>query len=180
MNVAGFAVLFDFGAEEGRSIGLHTQADVVRLYGHTVHEALEDYNVYTEFVETRKRPSRPVEEYEKEVPEHLVTLVISCGWDESDKTTRNVSKIECSSDCLRLSKRLNEAMYDWGKAWVYEHAVSEPKIIPGKSRYIKIKPFALNGESSREYLAKLDRLGLDIGRTIGDWCKEFGLGVRGR
>lgn len=179
-NVSGFAVLFDFGAEPGKSCGIYSQANVVHTYGHVVYESLLDHDVMTEFIETRKRPHKEISEYLKEVPEYMVSLVISCGWERSDKMMRNVSRVHCSPDCVKLSKRLCESLYDWGKSYVFNHVVSDPVVIPDTKKTIILKPFALNGENAHEYLTRLDTLGKDIGRTIGEWTREYGIAIRKR
>jgi len=179
-GISGFAVLFDFGALPGKSCGIFTQSDVVQTYGQSLYEGLLDHDVYTEFVDTRKRPHKETQEYLEGVPDYFVSLILSCGWDETDGTKRNISKIECSPDCLRLSKRISESLYDWGKGYVYGHTVSEPAVMPGTSKRIVIKPFRLNGDNASEYLVRLDSLGKDVARTIGDWSKEYGLAGRRR
>lgn len=178
-KTAGVSILFDLWPDGGKSCGIYRASDVIEAYGHRVNDELDYEDVRTHYVETRKRPAKSLEEYLIEVPENYLAIILSSGWDESDKTTHNTAKIEYfGKESLSLGRRLSQTMYDWGKSYVFNHRSSEPRLALGSRQFIKIMPFALNGHASGEYLKKLDRLGADIGRTIGEYLRDTGQGLR--
>lgn len=171
--ISGISILYDF-PDGGKSCGLYSQRDVIDLYGYKVNEELEYENVRSEYIETRERNRKDMAHYLAKVPNDYLAIVLSCGWDESEKTNFNTSKIEYAGQHVLFCRRFAERLYDWGKAYVFEHKVSDPTSVIYNVDYIRIKPFALNGIYAGEYLKRLDKLGEDIGRAIGEFARDSG------
>lgn len=184
-HISGVSIIFDWGmAERGKSCGLYAQADVVDLYGYRVNEELEYENVRTHYVDTRR--GKPRTDYERfaEVPAGFVPVILSADWHANTRQ-HNASLVEYHGDLFRFSKRICEALSDWGKTYVWGHRVSNPIVAtPIKGRedqpFIRIKPFAPNGPHVAEYIRRMDKLGEEIGRAIGDFLRERGEGLRNR
>ena len=170
-RISGISILYDF-PDGGKICGLYSQRDVIDLYGYKVNEELEYENVRCEYIETRERERKDMAHYLAKVPNDYLAIILSCGWDESDKIEYNYSRIEYAGNHVTFSRRFAESLYDWGKAYVFEHKVSDPNCVIYDVDYIRIKPFALNGLYAGEYLKRLDKLGEDIGRAIGEFCRD--------
>lgn len=177
-NISGVSVIFDWGAgERGHSAGLYSQADVVDGYGYRLSEELEYESVRLHPVDTRRSPARNEGERLSEVPANFVPLFLSCDWHARERQF-NSSSVEFCGDYFKLADALCFAMAEWGRCYVFGHRVLRPVAVEGEGGFIRIKPFALNGPHADEYLKRLDKLGEDIGRAIGEYLRGLGQGIR--
>lgn len=178
-NISGISVIFDWGAHErGNCTGHYAQADVVDGYGNRLIEELEYENVRTLHVDTRKAPFRTEEERLAEVPAGYIPIFLSCDWHKNLRTTNSSSIEFCGPELYKLADDLGFSLAEWGRAYVFEHRVVRP-VVTGEGRsFIRIKPFALNGPHADEYIRRLDKLGEDLGRVIGEYLRTIGQGLR--
>lgn len=176
-NITGIAVAFDWDHKHrGHSVGLHSQGDVVDLYGYRAHEELEESDVRTYFVDRRRVT---IAEGFRDMPAGFVPLFLSCDWITGKMRQNNASIVEFSHpDLYRMAERLCESLGEWGRAYVYGHRVMKPLVVNGERPFVRIKPFSLNGPHADEYLKRLDKLGEEIGRAIGGYLKDRGEGLR--
>lgn len=181
--LTGIAMILDWGAGApdtcGQSSGAYSQADVVDSYSVRLAEELDAESVRLEIVNPRRGPAVPVGRRVEDAMAGHLALICSCDFYTRDRST-NSSIVEFSGDHLRpLAQRLNAAMSEWGKCSAFTHrgslvAVNEP------GHFIRIKPFALNGPSARDYLIRMDQLAVAVGRTIGEYFAEKNLQRRRR
>lgn len=170
-NMSGISVIYDWNAQKrGDSSGMFSLADVVDAYGARMSEELEYENV-------RTQPVKRVED----MPAGFVPIYLSCDWHERPRTL-NSSVVEFSGQHLyKLADALCFALSEWGKCYVWGHRVSRPVAVPRETAnvdFIRVKPFALNGPHAEEYLRRLDKLGEDLGRAIGEYLANRGEGLR--
>ncbi len=177
--ISGVSVIFDWGSNDrGLSSGTFSQADVVDGYGLRLNEELEYENVRAYPIDTRRPPIRTEADRLTEVPDGFIPVFLSCDW-HARKREVNTSSVEYSGDLYKLADALCFTMAQWGHAYVFGHRVLRPVAVADQTKaHIRIKPFALNGPSADEYMKRLDRLGEDIGRTIGEYLRERGEGIR--
>lgn len=178
--ISGISLIFDWGAHErGESAGRQSQADVVDGYGVRMQEELEYENVRTQHVDTRRAPFRTEEQRLEEVPANFVPVFLSCDWHSSrDGRKYNASIVEFSGSYYKLADALCGAMAEWGRCYVFGHKVSRPVALDGERGFVRVKPFALNGPHADEYMRRLDKLGEDLGRAIGEYLAGLGQGLR--
>lgn len=175
--ISGISIIFDWGGgDRGRSYRQFNQADVVDTYGTRMIEELEYENVRTYHIDTRKAPVRTIPERLADVPANFVPVFLSCDWHDKARLV-NSSSVEYSGDYYKLADDLCFALSEWGRAYVFGHRVLRPVSVEG-SGFIRIKPFALNGPHAEEYVQRLDKLGCDLGRAIGDHLAQLGQGLR--
>jgi hypothetical protein len=177
-RLSGVSVIFDWGQQaRGQSVGMYSQADLVDLYGYRLNEELEYEDVRTYFINTR-RPGLETEQARfSEVPSGFVPLFLSLDWHSGKMRQYNSSTVEYSGDLYKMAERLCEALGEWGKNCVYGHRVSRPVVVDGPA-HVRIKPFALNGPQSTDYIGRLDGLGIELGRAIGEFCRTQKKGLR--
>ncbi len=179
LPISGVSVIFDWGIKErGESIGMYSQADIVDVYGARLLDELEYENIRLQHIDTRKAPNRDDVERTAEVTAGFLPVFVSCDWHDRPRKV-NCSTVEFSGDHLyKLADRICESLSEWGRAYVFGHRVSRPVAVPGEGAFIRVKPFALNGPHSDEYVQRLDKLGEDIGRAIGGYLTARGEGLR--
>lgn len=179
-RISGVSVIFDWGLQDrGASHGPYNQADIVDGYGHRLSEELEYENVRIAPIDTRRAPARTESERLKEVPDSFLPLFLSCDWYARERST-NASIVEFAGGFYKLAERICEGLSEWGRCAVFGHRVLRPSVvemIDGKG-FIRIKPFSLNGPNSDEYMRRLDKLGEDLGRAIGEYLTVRGEGLR--
>ncbi len=161
----------------GESTGMQSQADIVDSYGLRLNDELDYENVRTHYIDTRKAPVRTEEERLKEVPDGFVPIFVSCDWHGRKRDT-NSSTVEFAGEYFRLADALCFAMSEWGKCTAFGHRVSKPIVLEADKGFIRIKPFALNGPNADQYIRRLDKLGEDLGRAIGEYLTILGQGLR--
>lgn len=155
-----------------------SQADVVDIYGKRLNEELDYENVRTKFIDTRRAPARTVDERLAEVPQNYIPIFLSCDWHARGRE-HNASVVEFSGEqYYRMAESICFSLSEWGRCYVWGHRVSRPVATEGKTDYIRVKPFALNGPHADEYLKRLDKLGEDMGRAIGEYLADRGQGLR--
>lgn len=182
-NITGISVIFDWGmGDRGKSSGMYSQADIVDLYGYRVNEELEYENVRTHYIDTRRGKTRTDFERFAEIPAGYLPVILSVDWHERERQ-HNASLVEYHGDLYPFSKRLCEAMADWGRNYVWGHRVSNPVVaqpVAGAEDFpfIRIKPFAPNGPHFGEYIRRMDKLGEELGRAIGGYLRGRGEGLR--
>ncbi len=179
--ISGVSIIFDWGAHErGKSCGQFSQADVVDGYGYRLSEELEYENVRLHPIDTRRAPFRTETERFAEVPTGFVPLFLSCDWHKTERTDRvgNFSSVEFSGDYYKIADALCFAMSEWGHAYVFGHRVLRPVVVDSDRSFVRVKPFALNGPHADEYMRRLDKLGEDLGRAVGECLREMGQGLR--
>jgi hypothetical protein len=177
--ISGVSVIFDWGAGlRGESIGMYSQADIVDVYGTRLNEELEYENVRLQPVDTRKAPFRNEMQRLDDVPANFVPLFLSCDWHPKPRQA-NCSTVEYSGDAyFKLADALCFGIAEWGRAYVFGHRVSRPTLVKGERPFVRVKPFALNGPNADEYILRLDKLGQDMGRAIGEYLSGIGQGIR--
>lgn len=177
--ISGVSVIFDWGPQDrGLSAETYNQADVVDAYGLRLNEELDCENVRTHYIDTRRPPLRTDDERLMDVPDNYVPLYLSCGWHDREKVV-NSSVIEYAGDYFKLADSIRFALAEWGRCYVFGHRVLRPVALAGCKRgFIRIKPFALNGPHAHEYVRRLDKLGEDLGRAIGEYMRENRVGLR--
>ncbi len=176
--ISGVSVVFDWGAtDRGLSAGCYTQADVVDAYGPRLSEELEYESVRLHPVDTRRPPFRTEAERLEEVPTNFVPLFLSCDWHIRDRNV-NSSSVEFCGDFYKLADALCFALAEWGRCYVFGHRVLRPVAVEGDKPFIRVKPFALNGPHADEYVKRMDKLGEDLGRAIGEYLRTVGMGLR--
>lgn len=176
--ISGISLIYDWGAHQrGESAGLQSQADVVDGYGARLQEELEYENVRTHHVDTRRAPFRTEEQRMAEVPANFVPVFLSCDWHVKDRSV-NSSSVEFSGDYYKLADALCFAMAEWGRCYVFGHRVLRPVAVEAERGFVRVKPFALNGPHADEYVRRLDKLGEDLGRAIGEYLAGLGQGLR--
>ncbi len=178
-NISGVSVIFDWGAHDrGESAGHYSQADVVDGYGYRLQEELEYENVRLAPVDTRKSPFRSEKERLLEVPDTFVPLFLSCDWHARRRDVNSSSVEFCGAEYYKLADALCFALAEWGRAYVFGHRVLRPVAVQGERSFIRIKPFAVNGPHADEYISRMDKLGEDLGRAIGECLAQMGQGLR--
>lgn len=186
--ISGISLILDFGFghddRSGKYYGNYSQADVVNEYGRRVGEELDTDGIRLFPVETRKSPGTKTEYRHKVGPLTFAPVILSCGWDETDKL-HNCSQIEYQgAQYLALAERIAESLSDWGRCYVWGHKVSKPNRIAESGDddeqrgYIRVSPFSLNGPHSDSYLERLERLGEGVGRAISGYLIERGAAKR--
>ena len=169
--ISGISLIFEMtDRDRGEAFGGCDQADVIDRYGSRVVEELEYENVRTQ---------GKVKTVSDVIP-GFVALLMSCDW-HTNLRRNNVSTVEfCGDGLYQMSMRFCEALADWGRVCAYGHQVSKPIAVAGDHAFIRIKPFALNGPRSEDYVKRLDQLGVDLGRAVGGYLASRGEGLRTR
>jgi len=178
--ISGINVIFDFGhgspIPRGKTFGNQSQSDLVDFYGRRMVEELEYDKVRMQFIDTRRPPGLSQEERLGLGPTGFVNLIASCGYFETLRK-HNASTVEyCGGHLGDLAGRICEGLSDWGRCYVWGHRVSKPLLVDGETPFIRVKPFAINGPHADEYLKRLDPLGESLGRSIGQYMIDRGIG----
>jgi len=178
--ISGASVIFDFGhgAENpmGKRFGNYGQAEIVDLYASRMVEELECDKVRLDLINTRVPPGLSEDERLRLGPTGFVNLIASCGFFETNRK-HNASVVEYSGGHLgELARRICESLSEWGRCYVWGHRVSKPLEVESEIPFIRIKPFAINGPHASEYLLRLDPLGESIGRSVGQYMIDRGIG----
>jgi hypothetical protein len=185
-NITGISLIFDWGMQDrGLTANMQNQADIVDLYGYRMNEELEYENVRTYYVDTRRLGMETERKRLEAVPSGYVPVVLSLDWHAVPRQ-HNASVVEFSGDLYKVAARLCESLGDWGKNYVWGHRVSKPvalemRPVPGhgmEGAFIRIKPFALNGPHAAEYIKRVDKLGEELGRALGEFLRGRGQGLR--
>ncbi len=179
VTFSGISVVPDWGLghpePRGHTVAGYSQSDVVDAYAATLNEELENENVRSLPVNTRRAPAlAPLERFGA-IGSGYVAILCSCDFYTRDRTT-NTSVVEFSGAHLsQLAQRISEALSEWGRCSSFEHRGSHPVGLNERQSFIRIKPFALNGPNADVYLRRLDALGIAVGRAIGDYFDEKNL-----
>lgn len=178
-NISGVSIIFDWGAyDRGASSEKFSQADVVDGYGLRLNDELEYENVRTYYIDTRRAPLRSEEERLAEAPANFIPIFLSCDWHKGDRITNSSSVEFCGPEYYKLADALCFSLAEWGRAYVFGHRVQRPIAVEGTRPFIRVKPFALNGPHAEEYMLRMDKLGEDLGRAIGEYLASIGQGLR--
>ncbi len=177
--ISGISVVFDWGgADRGQTTGMFNQADMVDVYGARLCDELDFENVRAEIVNTRKARAKNEAQRFSEVTAGYIPVFLSCDWHKHDRKV-NSSTVEFSGERLyKLADALCFSLSEWGNCTVWGHRVLRPIAVDHDREFIRIKPFALNGPNADEYMKRLDKLGQDLGRTIGEYLLSIRQGLR--
>lgn len=163
----------------GNAVGSMIEVDLIDKYVASIADELDNAAIRHRIAPTRKAPGfTPAERLEGIYPH---TLILHCriGWtDKRGKTANNVSDVYYTPGARNLAQGMSEVFESWGNLYVYGHRVAKPEedtedtllSIPG-TWGVRLEPFRLNAPHALEYARWLDKLGRDIGRYVGDFCR---------
>lgn len=159
------------GYSRGHTADALAEVDIVDQYVRSLVDELENAAIRHRVVATRKAPGTSPENWFQNC-EHSLPVLCTVGWDKSvnKSSTQNVSAVRFGPEVSAiLASGLVDTMAHWGSLYVHGHRRATP-VQDEKARGIVVEPFRLNGPGAKEYAARLDKLGRDLGRFIADYC----------
>ena len=159
------------------------EVDVIDGYMPALMDELDCESIRFRTLETRSRPG--VKEKDRPLAVESLSLVVVCGAGWLDKKVvkgKNVSTVTFGQkSSFQLADEVAEAIGQWGACYVFGHKTANPRednesklLNVEDTKAVLVEPFGINGPDVREYMKKLDQLGVCIARAIADHLHSRG------